>query len=301
MKLKKIKKKIKHFFEYILLVVLSSFVRLFPLKTSLKSAEFLGNLFYKLNEKHKLRALENLKYAFPEKSDSELDLIIRRMYVNMVKVYLEFMNLDRINDSYLNEKITIIGKENLDNALKKGRGIVAVTGHLDNWELLGTILVKSGYKLAALYHPMRNPWSDRFFYKLRAKTGMELISMYEYLKPSLSALNENKILGLISDQDAGGDGVFVKFFNRYASTSKGPAVFAVKKKSPMLFFNLIRGENDTHTLYISEELPVKITGDLQNDIYYNTKLWSDMLEKWVRKYPEQWFWVHRRWQTKYKK
>ncbi len=296
----KLKKKIKYYFEYFLLIVLSKIFRSLPLKADLIIAKYLGKIFFIVNKKHKERAMINLKNSFPNKNERELLNICKKMYENLVKVYMEFLYIDKLSTSYIKRKIRFVGEENLINALKKNKGIIIVTGHLDNWELLGTALVKNGYPLVALYHPMRNPYSDKFFYKLRKRTGMELVSMNEYLKPSLKALNENKLLGLIADQDAGSDGVFVKFFNQWASTPKGPAVFAIKKRAPVIFLAMIREKDDSHTLYISKELPVKISGNLKEDIYYNTRLWSDELEKWVRKYPEQWFWVHRKWHTKKK-
>jgi len=294
------KKSIKFFIEYFFLFYLVLFFRLFPLSVALKIASALGKIFFHINYTHRKRAIENLSHSFPDKSYKEIVQICKRVYINLAKVFMEFIFLPKIDLNYINSKVKIIGEENLKKALKKGKGIVAITGHIGNWELLGTIVVKIGYPLSAIYHPMRNPYSDKLFYKIRRDAGMELIPMQDSLRGSIKALKANKLLGLIADQDAGGAGVFVNFFGRPASTAKGPAIFAVKTNAPMLFFALIRGKNDTHTLYISKPLKVKITGDLEKDIYYNTKLWSDELEKWVKKYPDQWFWLHRKWHTKKK-
>jgi len=294
------RKFVKFFIEYFFLFYLTIFFRLFPLTIALKIATYLGKLFFYINHTHRKRAINNLIRAFPEKDYQKILRICKQVYINLAKVFMEFIFLPKIDRNYVNRKVKVIGEENLKEALKKKKGIVAVTGHIGNWELLGTIVVKIGYPLAAIYHPMKNPYSDKLFYKIRSATGMELIPMKDSLRGSIKALKENKLIGLIADQDAGDAGIFVDFFGTPASTAKGPAVFAVKTKAPMIFFTLIRGENDTHTLYISKPLKVKITGNLDNDIYYNTKLWSDELEKWVRKYPEQWFWVHRRWHTKKK-
>ncbi len=294
----KFKKFIKYFIEYFFLICITYTLRLFPVKINLIFAKSLGKFLYNVNKKHRIRAYNNLKYAFPEKSKEELNQILKRVYINLCKVYFEFLSLSNINKKYIDAKIRIIGKENLDSALKLKKGIIAVTAHIDNWELLGTVIKKMGYKVSVVYHSMRNPYSDRFINNIREKAGIRLIEMKYALRPSLKALKENHLLGLIADQDAGGKGVFVDFFNRPASTAKGPAFFALKTSAPMLLFTFIRKKNDEHELYISKPFSVKKTGDEQKDIYYNTKLWSDELEKWVKKYPEQWFWVHRRWHTK---
>lgn len=294
----RLKKIVKYHAEYLFLLLLTYTIRLFPLKTGLFSAVYLGRILFYLDKTHRNRALENLRNAFPEIQINKLLNTLKNVYINLTKVYIEFLNLPHFNMKYLEKNVSINGKDNLDKALRKNKGIIAITGHIGNWELLGTILVKNGYHLDAIYHPMRNPLSDRFFNCLREKAGIKLIPIKNAFRPCLQSLRQNHILGLIADQDAGGDGVAVDFFNRPASTAKGPAFFAVRTGSPVLFFTLIRGENDRHTLHISRPLNVKITGKLQKDIYYNTKLWSDELEKWVRLYPEQWFWVHRKWHTK---
>jgi len=294
----KIKKIIKNHIEYFFLFYLVKFFNLFPLRIALKIAEYIGRLLFHLDKKHRQRALDNLTFAFSEKSYSEIKDICRKVYINSAKIFMEFIFLPKIDKDFVKRNVKIVGEENLKKGLKLNKGIIGITGHIGNWELLGAILVKSGYGLSAVYHPMRNPLSDKLFYQLRYESGMELISMKNSLKGSIKALKENRILGLIADQDAGGSGVFVNFFNRPASTAKGPAVFAIKTGAPMIIFTLIREKGDRFTLYIDEPLKVRRSGNLEDDILYNTKLWSDELEKWVRKYPEQWFWVHRKWHTK---
>jgi len=294
----KLRKFIKYYIEYYFLCLLTYLLRLFPLKINLWFAAALGQLLYHLNRKHKKRALDNLKHSFPGKKQAELDKIIWNMYINLAKAYIEFLYIPGLNKDYIKKKVNIIGKENLDKALKKKKGVISITGHIDNWELLGAILVKVGYPVSAIYHPMKNPYSNRFINRIRQKAGMNLIPLNNSFRLSLQALRQNHLLGLIADQDAGSDGVFVNFFNRPASTAKGPAYFAIKTKAPVLLFTLVRDNKNNHTLYISSPLKIKITGHTEKDIYYNTKLWSDELEKWVRLYPDQWFWVHRKWHTK---
>ncbi|MBN1899064.1 MAG: lysophospholipid acyltransferase family protein [Spirochaetes bacterium] len=292
------RKFIKHFSEYFFLFYLYRLARMFPLDLLLKVATLLGKCLYHINTKHRQRALKNLSLSFPEKTEEERETICKNVYINLCKIFTEFIFLPRINESFVRKRVRVQGEEHLRQALKGKRGILAITGHLGNWELLGTIMVKLGYPLDAIYQPMKNPFSDRLFYNIRARSGMGLISTDNSLRGSLKALKQNHLLGLIADQDAGRSGVFVDFFGRPASTARGPAVFAVKTKSPMLFFALIREKNNAYSLNISPPLKVRDTGQTEDDIHYNTKLWSDRLEKWVRQYPDQWFWVHRKWHSK---
>lgn len=291
-------KKAKHIAEYVLILFISFFLRLLPLKLNLLLAKGIGLLLFRLNRRHRNRALENLRLSFPGKSPEELFSVCRKVYINLAKVFMEFLFLPRLGKKYFHEKIRIVGRENLDKALARKKGVIGVTAHLDNWELLGAIMVQYGYGLDAVYHPMKNPMTDAFFNNIRRKTGMTLIPVKESLRPCLLALKKNHILGLIADQDASSDAVFVDFFGRPAATFKGPALFAVKTGSPVIFFALVREKDDSHTLYIGKPLEVKITGELSRDLHYNTRLWSGELERWIRKYPEQWYWVHRRWHSR---
>ena len=295
------KKIIKHYFEYLFLVFFTFIIRIFPLKINLFFASNFGRILFYINKKHRIVALDNLKNAFPEKNDTELIRILKKVYINLSKTGVEFLSLPVLGKRYFKDNIIIKGRDNLDKALKLNKGIVAITSHLGNWELLSAIMMKNGYHSAAIYHPLKNPLSDRFINRIREKTGMKLISFRKAFLPSVRYLKQNHLLGLIADQDAGKDGVFINFFNRLASTAKGPAIFAVKTRAPVILFTLIRENNDHHTLHISKPFDIKITDNMKKDIYYNTKLWSDELEKWVRKYPEQWFWVHRRWYSRPKK
>ena len=294
----KLKKRIKFYFEYFFLFSFTFIVRLFPLKINLLFAKGSGGILYYFDKKHRQRAMDNLTRAFPEKKEDELVGILKNVYINLCKNYIEFLYIPLLNKKYYRKKIRVEGKENLDRALKQNKGIVAASSHLGNWELMGAVMIKNNYHLDALYHPMRNPYTDNFINRLREKAGMKLISMENSIRGSLRSLKQNHVLGMIADQDAGGDGVFVDFFKRPASTAVGPALFAARTGAPMLFFALIREKNDDHTLHITGPLDVKITNDRKKNIYNNTKLWSDELEKWVRKYPEQWFWVHRKWHSR---
>ncbi len=295
-----LQKKIQYLIEFFFLFYLYQIARLMSYKFIVQTGRILGFIVSFFAPGLRRRVLNNLKGSKLEMNKKQAIKFYRRVLVNLGMAFMEFFYLPRIDEKFLKKYIKFSGKEELDKALEKRKGIIIVTGHNDNWELLGAILVKSGYKLAALYHPLRNPYSDKLFYKIRSKAGIELISMKNYLIPSFKALKENKLLGLIADQDAGDDGIFVDFMGKPASTSKGPAAFALKTKAPMVFLLLVRERKFYHRLYV-KQLQIKETGDYKKDVYINTKLWSDELEKWVLKYPEQWMWTHRKWHTKIKK
>lgn len=291
----KSQKRFKYILEYLGLLLVFTILRSIPFGRCMEFADRLGKLLYLLNAKHRARAMDNLRNAFPEKSDWELVQILKQVYANLCRVTIEFAHLAKVGELLATQQIKVVGLDAWAKALEQKKGIIGVTGHLGNWELLGAIMVQMGYPLHALYHPMKNPYSNRFFNRLREQAGIRLINMKKASWPCLRALRQNHIIGLIADQDAGRDGVFVDFFGRPASTFKGPAIFALKTGAPMMMGNLVREPGGTYTLYLEPPFKVVNTGDFESDVRTNTELWSQRLEYWVKQYPEQWFWVHRRW------
>jgi len=288
-------KKIKYYLEYLALAAVFGVLRRIPLDTGLAWCSAWGRLLYGINRKHRIRALANLRHAFPGQSPARHRRTLKEVYANLCRVALEFAHLDRFAHSAVRRRVTIVGRQHLDRALAGGRGVVGVSGHIGNWEMIGAVLSPLGYPCDAVYHSMRNPYADRFINNIRQSIGAGLINMRRALWLCTKALKNNHVLGLIADQDAGHSGLFVDFFGRPASTATGPALFAMKTGAPLVFFALIREPGGRYTLHIKPPMEIRKSGDYQADLAYNTKLWSDELERWVRDYPEQWFWVHRRW------
>ena len=292
------RKKIKYYFEYLGLALVFGFLRLIPLDSGLKWCRSWGRLLYRINGKHRQRALDNLRRAFPERSEEQHVRILKDVYANLCRVALEFALLDRVNPEFIRRRVTIVGREHMDRALAQGKGVVGVLGHLGNWEMGGAIMAQLGYPLDAVYHSMRNPYTDRFINTIRERSGERLINMRRALWLCTKALKQNHILGLVADQDAGSRGLFINFFGRPASTNPGPAIFAMKAGAPLIFSALIRKPGGRYLLHFNPPFNIRHSDDFDNDLAHNTQLWSDELERWVRVYPEQWFWVHRRWRRR---
>jgi Kdo2-lipid IVA lauroyltransferase/acyltransferase len=290
--------KIGYVIEYLLLHFLGFILKLIPLRWELVFSIPLGGLLYRVNRKRRLIAIENLQKAFPEKPMSEIISLARKVYVNLVSIFFEFMHL---GDFRTREKVLsrteLVNWGALDKSLQKGRGVIVITSHFGNWELEGAMTCALGGHLNAIYFQQSNFLADSYFNMIRQKAGLSLIYKKYAFRGTLKALGKNEIVAFLSDQDAGGrDGVFVNFFNRPASTFKGPVYFALKTGAPVLLASLVRVEKFRYK-FILEEIPMISTGDLEKDILTNTQSWSTRLEELIRTHPEQWFWVHRRWKT----
>lgn len=293
-----VKLKIEYLIEFLFLHVFYFLFNLIPLKCLWFLSKGLGILLWKVVKKYKNIAIDNLKKAFPEKNEAEIILLSRKVFINLMYFFFEFIKIKSIlKKKNLEKYFKIEGLDILDKLLKKKKGVIAIASHFGNWEFEGALTAVLGYKLEALYFQQSNFLADHFFNSIRTSLGIKLIYKKFAFRKILKALQNNEIVGFLSDQDARKDGIFVRFFNRWTSTVKGPIYFALKTDAPVVLASLIRLGYKKYKFLI-EEIPIIKTDNFEKDLMINTQNWSKQLEKLIRQYPEQWFWVHRRWKTK---
>ncbi len=248
-----------------------------------------ARLAYYILSLRKKDSSKNILIAFPSKSAQQRDKLLKNSYAFFAKSFLQFLALPK---AYQFIKINVKGKQLLDDALKKGKGVILVTGHFGKWEILSAWLGSSGYPVYAVAHRQKNRGADLFFKSYRKSLGMEMIYRKSSLKNMYHILDENKILVLGSDQDAKSRGIFVKFFNKPASTPKGAARFHLETHSPLLFISCHLDQRGQYNLHIQ---PVNPSGPITVETI--TQAYTDLLEEKIRQFPDQYFWFHRRWKT----
>ena len=185
--------------------------------------------------------------------------------------------------------------EEVRDVIAEGKGLVMVTGHLGNWELGGAALAARGFPVAAVTARQRNPFFNRYIKGTRQRLGLEVVFRSEGIRPLTQALHSGKVLGLVADQNAQGGSVFVDFFGVPAATAKGPAVLALRSGAPIYLAACVRepGENDEYRGLV-ERIPI-LEGDTPAQL---VQRYTTLFESWVREYPDQYFWHHRRWKTR---
>ncbi|MBI5207138.1 MAG: lysophospholipid acyltransferase family protein [Candidatus Firestonebacteria bacterium] len=288
-----------HYLEYGFIKYISNYVERNTLEKSYKFAKKLGNLSYNIDKKHCNIARDNLIKSFGnEKSPEEIEKIISQNFINIAYIGVEFLYLPKFDKSFLEKNVIVEGIHHFENALKEGKGVINITGHLGNWELLGALYTLYGFDLSVIARRQSNSLVNTFVLAQRTNKNINIIPHKEANRKSLKALKNNHILGVIADQDAGANGIFVNFFGRPASTARGPAVLYRKTESPVIMSFLLRDEPGKFRLIVEKPLKFIKTENKDNDVLFNTLLWSNILEMYIRRYPEQWFWVHRRWKTK---
>ena len=221
--------------------------------------------------------------------------------MNLARTMMDFLGFGKYSrDELLGLCVKVDGREYLETAIEKSPGgVIGLTGHFGSWEYAGAWIVASGWNLTAVGKEQRDPGITKLMLDLREKAGIKHVPRTKKGTPEVIRTLKTKgsVLGLLSDQNGGWDGVFVDFFGHPASSVKGPAYLALKYNVPVVpIFALWEG--DFYRIEIHPEIELIRTGDIESDIVANTQRFQTFLESMVRKYPDQWLWAHRRWKTR---
>jgi len=234
--------------------------------------------------------------AFPELGRDEVLRIARAAYAHLGRVSIEAALLPSLGPAGLLELFEgVDGWEAVESAMDAGRGLIFVTGHMGNWELGGAYVAARGVPLDAIARRMANPLFDRYLTTTRSRLGMVVVHDAEAVRRTPRALRDGRAIAFLADQGVLGlASTYVPFFGRPAKTPRGPAVFALRLKVPVLFAVALRQPSGLYR-FIVEPVTVEETGDRERDIDAIVAAYTAVLEKWVRRAPEQYFWHHRRW------
>jgi KDO2-lipid IV(A) lauroyltransferase len=289
---------IKHRVEYWITYLMGALARLLPYRMSLALGSFLGWLAFDVVRIRRRVTMLNLRNSMgQEKSEKELIRIGRRAYRNFAKSMVEYALFPSLNKDKIFKMVEFEGTENFDEALKRGKGAIVVAGHFGSWELMGAATSQKGYPVDFLVGEQHNLLVDNLMNDFRRSVGIGIIKMGAAAKGVIKALKENRFVAMLSDQDAGNDGTIVEFFNRPASTPKGPAAFALKMDAPIIMGFIIRENNKKQKIIIEKPIFGEKTPDKEEDIRKLTQAYTRMLEEYIHKYPDHWFWPHRRWKS----
>jgi Kdo2-lipid IVA lauroyltransferase/acyltransferase len=234
--------------------------------------------------------------AFPELAEADVRRIALGAYENLGRSSIEAAILPRLGPNAVLDKFEGADDyEIVEEARSKGRGLIFVTGHLGNWELAGAYVAARGIPLDAIARRMKNPLFDRYLTETRSQIGMHVVHDSEAVRRTPRSLREGRAVAFLSDQGVLGlASTFVPFFGRPAKTPRGPAVFALRLDVPVVFGAAVRQPSGKYRL-VFERVAVEDTGDRDRDVDAIVARYTAALERWVRRYPEQYFWHHRRW------
>lgn len=282
----------KHYIEYAAWTLTGKVIGVMPRRIVILAADLLGWVMYSVLGIRKRVIDEQLAMAFGEtKSPRELRAIALRSWQNCVLTFFEFLA------PVTARTIEVERDELLDN-LHPHQAIV-ISGHTGNWEDLSVYTGQKGILMTVVGKAMHNPMVDAAIYRSRLQRGIEVVEVKSSMKRLVNAVRSGRWIGMMGDQDARRNGIFVRFFGKPASTAVGPAMFAWKLNLPLLPMFCIRLPNRERTLKVVLKEPIwpDTAADRDTEVRRLTELHVQALEKVVREYPENYFWLHRRWKT----
>ncbi|OIO34766.1 MAG: hypothetical protein AUJ70_00280 [Candidatus Omnitrophica bacterium CG1_02_40_15] len=285
------------FLGFIAVRSFSIFLWRIPLRPSLWIGRRMGDIVYHANLKRRMIAYANLKAAFPEKSSSDLKRINRAHFENLGMNVIELLKLPFMAKDYLKRHVKLENVDSLKFSMEQGKGVIVLTAHFGNWEIASLVASLNGYTMSVFAREQKYERLNNLLNQFRQSTGCKVITKGFSIKDIIRTLNDNGIVAMLSDQDAGANGVFVNFFNRPASTAQGIIAFGSKTGAEILPSFIWRVGVDKHIARVGDPFKLVNTGDKEKDVKVNLQRIVDILEDYIRKFPEQWLWAHKRWKS----
>ncbi len=271
---------------YIFLKMLSFFLRISPKFLNKFTDKCFYNLLFHWLKMRKKVVLDNLEKAFPNKSEEWYQNMASHCYKFAIKDFLDFISFPKY---FKEKKINFHNLDILDNALKKNKGVIFVSGHFGNFEKMFYALGNKGYSICGVAKKQKR--GDQFFREIRENYMKRQIYKGESSSGLKSALNNNEILILLSDQDSRKKGKVVNFFGIPSSTPSGAAILNKRMGSPIICFSIVNGGNQ----YDANFKEINPNNNLSIDEV--VQAYTLEIEKTIQKNPEQYFWFHKRWKT----
>lgn len=244
--------------------------------------------------------MQNLALAFPDQPVHEHRQILRTMFRNLGWQLAEFCRMSRWNLPQAGQWIRYDGLEHFIQASERGKGVLVLTGHIGAWELSSYFHSLVGHPMGMVIRRLDNPRIDRFVNNIRCRHGNRVLPKDHFARALIAAMRSGETVGVLMDTNmTPPQGVFVDFFGHSACTASGVARVAQRTGAAVLPGFLVWEKTEKrYVLYFLPELELENTGDEERDALVNTQRFTHAIERVIRRYPEQWLWVHRRWKTR---
>ena len=288
----------RHALEAALAAGVAAVVRLLPRRLVLALGRGLGRLWGALDRRHLWVAADNLRQAFPDWDEARVLATARAVYAHFGAVILDLLWMAGRPAEELLALADLEGVEHLQNARASGRGVVAPSGHLGNWEIQAVASVPKVGNVAMIARPLDNLELDERLNRLRTSTGNTVIYKQKALARVIRTLREGGIVAILIDQNMQAkDGVFVRFFGRPACTTTVAAALALKTGCAIVPVRCLLQPSGRYRMIYGPPVEWPRTGRRDEDVVALTQHLTSIIESWVRETPEQWLWLHRRWKT----
>jgi len=271
-----------------------------PRRMSRAFAIGIAQLVYLLHFRLRQVGMRNLAMALPEKSQAERRRILRGVFTSLGRQLAELCQFPRYTPENVNDVVVYDGLENYERAYARGKGVLFLTAHFGGWELSAFAHSLHGHWLHVVMRPMDNPYLDRLLQSYRTMHGNKVVPKDDFVRGLLAAMKCGETVGILMDTNmTPPQGVFVDFFGIPACTASGLARIGMRTDAAVVpGFTIWDEALGKYRLRFDPAIELARTGDLEADIVANTQKFTQVVEEYVRKFPDQWLWVHRRWKTR---
>jgi len=287
--------------EYALLRFVEVFIRSLPFEVALDVGRLIGFLSYHIDRRHRRVGRMNLKMVFGgEKGRAERGAILKALYRHLGMVFVEMLRMERLlRCGDYRKFVRLSGFERIEPLVASGRPIIFVTGHIGNWELLGAVMSILYPPFYTVARRMDNPFIDRLLKKNRSGVGMRVLEKHGSARLLLSVLKDGGRIGILVDQNAPVDNIFVDFLGVKASTVRAVPLLALKTGAVIMPGCCYRvGDSCRYVIEAGEAIHPDPNAPREEEIRRIAEAYTRQIEAWVRRYPSQWLWLHRRWKTR---
>jgi KDO2-lipid IV(A) lauroyltransferase len=286
---------------YLGLRILSMVLHWFPVNLNLQTARLFGTVWYKLDRKHRARALANLQRSFPGSTEAERERIARLSVQNMFMLGVEMLFTTRlVRVETWREYVEIDNiQQTLSLLMNPNQGLILLTGHYGNWEILGYVLATIGFETTSVARPLDNKFISDWVFGVRERRGQKVLGKKGATQEITQLLSRGGVVGFVADQNAGSKGIFVDFFGRKASTYKSIGLLAMEYQVPIVIGYARRLNGKFHFRVATQDIIWPADWKDQADpLRYITQRYTRAVEDFIRAEPCQYLWVHRRWKTR---
>jgi KDO2-lipid IV(A) lauroyltransferase len=287
--------------QYLGLRMASMMMHCWPVEFNLRLAQMLGNLVYRIDAKHRQRAIGNLTRSFPQMPKAQIEQMARRTMQQLFMLFVEVMFTTRL--IHLTTWRKYFELRNFETAfnllMRKKQSVILVTGHYGNWEIFGYLLATLGLEMVGVARPLDNPYVNDWLLGVREKRGQKVLAKKGATAQIPQLLKDGTMVAFIADQNAGRKGMFVDFFGRKASTYKSIGLLAMEFRTPIIVGYARRKEQPFRFCCGVQDIIWPKDWEQQEDpLRYITQRYTKGIEDAVRDEPGQYWWVHRRWKTR---
>jgi len=290
---------IRYRLELLVVRFIALLVRPLPLEAVLGLGELLGEVVYSLGYRRKV-ARDQIRATIGKNWPAErVEKLLHRVYANIGKTFVEILKFPCLDELEILNRVTADDLSGLDRLLERGRGIILISAHFGNWELLGGYMALRGYPVNFVVADLRNPLTDGFLTARRSRWGGSIIRAGRAMRDVLKFLRRNQCVAILPDQDAGKDGEFLDFLGRTASVNTGVAAISLRTGAPIFPGFLVRRGKGRYHLHVPPPLyPEDYPGPFELARRALARDYSDLIASYIRRYPDHWLWTHRRWKTR---